>query len=76
MVVSQLRTDGRVLEAGRTDLGYIDAGQAFIRRSHIGDRRIPLDYNGDCYWLQEVLDCLRGWRGSPMSSPCTTQSLA
>jgi hypothetical protein len=55
VVVSQLRTDGRVLTAGSTELGFIDAGQAFIKRQWIGDRRIPLDYNGDCYWLQEVL---------------------
>ena len=50
-----LRTDGRILEAGRTDLGYIDAGQAFIRVEQIAGRMIPDDYNGDCFWLQEVL---------------------
>lgn len=57
IVFSQQRTDGRILWAAPENvrLGYIDVGQAFLSRECIGDRRIPLQYDGDFWWLQECL---------------------
>lgn len=57
VIVSQQRTDGRVLPAAPRYMapGGVDIGQAFLRRDLIGDQRIPLDYNGDGMFLQSVL---------------------
>lgn len=58
VVFSQQRTDGRVLTARPENVmvGSIDIGQAFIKRSLVGDHRIPEDYNGDGMFLSAVLD--------------------
>jgi hypothetical protein len=57
IVVSQDRGNGQVLRAavGNLKVGQIDMGQAIIRRSLIGDKRVPLRYDGDGFWLVEVL---------------------
>jgi hypothetical protein len=57
VIVSQQRTDGRVLQAVPEHMvpGMVDIGQAFLRRDLIGDDRIPIDYNGDGMFLQTVL---------------------
>lgn len=57
VVVSQDRADGRHLKAARANVrvGHIDIGQAVIRRSAIGDHRIPEHYEGDGRFLADVL---------------------
>lgn len=57
VVVSQQRTDGRVLHAHPDYVcpGQIDIGQAVLSRELIGRRRIPLAYDGDGAFLQTVL---------------------
>jgi len=57
VVVSQLRSSGRVLEAApeHAHPGAIDVGQAFLRRELIGAARIPEEYDGDGWWLLELL---------------------
>jgi len=57
LVVSQQRTDGRVLRSHPHFAvpGMIDIGQVVLSRDLIGDSRIPIDYNGDGMFLQEVL---------------------
>lgn len=57
VVVSQQRTDGRVLPATPSQAvpGGIDIGQAFLRREWLGTRRIPRSYEGDGVFLMEVL---------------------
>jgi len=57
IIVSQQRTDGRVLQAHPINMcpGGVDIGQAFLQRDLIGDHRIPIDYNGDGMFLQAVL---------------------
>jgi hypothetical protein len=57
IIVSQDRGNGQVLHAAVDNLkvGQIDMGQAIMRRSLIGDKRIPLLYGGDGLWLTEVL---------------------
>lgn len=57
VIVSQQRTDGRVLVAAPQMVcpGGVDIGQAFLRRELIGEHRIPIDYNGDGMFLQAVL---------------------
>lgn len=58
IIFSQQRSDGRVLVACPEHVvpGMVDIGQAFLRRELIGYRRIPIDYNGDGMFLQEVLE--------------------
>lgn len=58
VVVAQQRTDGRVLW-GELVVGSIDVGQVFLRRHLIVDHRIPETYDGDGYWLIEVLEDAR-----------------
>lgn len=70
IILSQRRTDGRVLQAGPENVvvGSIDIGQAFLRREWIGDRRIPEDYNGDGMFLRTVLSGARIlWVPEPLS---------
>lgn len=74
VVFSQLRTDGRVLHAAPENvrLGFIDIGQAFLRRGAIGDTRIPLSYEGDFHFLNEILTVLWAqedvhWIDEPLS---------
>lgn len=57
VVVSQLRADGRVLEASPENVrvGGIDIGQVALRRELIGDERIPESYEGDGLFLERVL---------------------
>lgn len=57
VVVSQKRRDGRDLRAVPQDarLGTIDIGQAVLRRSLIGDERIPEVYDGDGRFLEQLL---------------------
>jgi hypothetical protein len=57
IIVSQQRSDGRVLPAAPEQMcpGGVDIGQAFLRRDLIGDHRIPEHYNGDGMFLQTVL---------------------
>jgi hypothetical protein len=57
VIVSQQRTSGDVLHARPENIcvGGVDIGQAFLRRDLIGDRRIPIDYNGDGLFLEAVL---------------------
>jgi hypothetical protein len=63
VIVSQRRTDGRVLLASpeRMCAGGVDIGQAFLQRNLIGDHRIPEDYNGDGLFLQAVLEGEDEW---------------
>lgn len=70
IVVSQLRSDGRVLGASPVNMvvGACDIGQAFLRKRLVGDRRIPIDYNGDGMFLGEVLaDASVAWLPQPLS---------
>lgn len=65
MVVAQMRNDPRrVLPVGVdfSHPGHIDIGQAFLRRELIGAARIPLSYEGDGIFLEELLDPARGAR--------------
>jgi hypothetical protein len=57
IVVSQKRTTGVVLQARPENMvvGKVDAGQAVIRRSLIGDLLIPETYAGDGEWLECLL---------------------
>lgn len=57
VVVSQLRTDGRVLRAasGNAVLGSIDAGQVVLSSDLIAGRLIPETYAGDGVWLESIL---------------------
>lgn len=57
VVVSQDRTDGRLLNASAENVrvGHIDIGQAVIRRNVIGQHRIPIHYEGDGWFLMDVL---------------------
>ncbi len=57
LVVDQTRADGRYLIAApdQVAIGYIDAGQAIIRRDLIADKRLPENYEGDGHWLMSVL---------------------
>ncbi len=57
IVVSQKRTTGFVMHASPENMvaGKVDAGQAVIRRSFIGDLKIPETYGGDGEWLQCLL---------------------
>jgi hypothetical protein len=57
VVVSQRRVNGTVLQASSENavVGGIDAGQAVLRRSFIGDYRIPEEYAGDGMWLETLL---------------------
>ena len=57
IVVSQKRVNGMVLQAAPENavVGGIDAGQAVLRRSFIGDYRIPETYAGDGMWLEVLL---------------------
>jgi hypothetical protein len=57
VIVSQQRTDGRVLLAQPSWMvpGGVDIGQAFLRRDLIGDHRIPESYEGDGEFIQAVL---------------------
>lgn len=56
-VVSQQRKDGYILTASpeNSRVNKIDAGQAIVHRSAIGDCRLPELYNGDGIYLEEVL---------------------
>src|SRR5262245_27127769 len=70
VVVSQKRTDGRTLTAdpGQVRVGYIDIGPAFLKRSLIGDIRIPETYEGDFHFLHHVLVGARvAWVHEPLS---------
>lgn len=57
IVVCQQRADGRLLVAAPEYAvrGHIDIGQAILRRSAIGDARIPEDYDGDGLFLEPLL---------------------
>lgn len=57
IVVSQKRTTGVVLQARpeNVKVGMIDAGQVVLRRSVIGESRIPPTYAGDGEWLESLL---------------------
>lgn len=57
IVFSQQRSTGGVLAACRENVvvGGIDIGQAFLRRSVIGDHRLPENYNADGVFLAAVL---------------------
>jgi hypothetical protein len=57
VVVSQRRTTGSVLQAQPHWMvpGGVDIGQAIIRRSVIGQERIPISYEGDGMFLQSLL---------------------
>jgi len=57
VVVAQTRADGRVFPAGpeSVKVGYIDAGQALLRRDAVGDDRLPETYEGDGQFLERVL---------------------
>lgn len=57
VVVSQQRSDGPVLRAASTNLrvGFVDIGQAVLRRDLIGNARIPTTYVGDGVFLSELL---------------------
>lgn len=70
VIVAQRRTDGRILPAGPSEVypGGIDVGQAFLSRELIGTHRIPEVYDGDGYWLVEVLAGARiVWVHEPLS---------
>jgi hypothetical protein len=57
VVVNQERADGRYLVARPEDVrpGWIDVGQAIIRRDLIGEHRMPLNDLGDGLLLEEIL---------------------
>ncbi len=57
IVVSQRRTTGVVLQAcpENMEVGKVDAGQVLIKRSLIGDLRIPETYAGDGEWIEALL---------------------
>jgi hypothetical protein len=57
VVVNQERADGRYLVARPEDVraGWIDAGQAILRRDLIGDHRLQPSYIGDGLLLEEIL---------------------
>lgn len=57
VVVSQDRADGRHLQAcpENVRIGYIDIGQAVLRRDLIFSHRIPENYEGDGWFLTAVL---------------------
>jgi hypothetical protein len=57
VVFGQSRADGRTLYASEDDarIGYIDIGQAFLRRDVIGEHRLPEHYDGDGMFLEVVL---------------------
>ena len=56
-VFSQRRTTGVVLQAKPKNMvvGSVDAGQAVLLRSYIGDLLIPETYAGDGEWLECLL---------------------
>lgn len=56
-VVSQRRTTNVVLQAKPENMvvGKVDAGQAVLRRSFVGDTLIPETYAGDGEWLHGLL---------------------
>jgi hypothetical protein len=62
VVVSQSRTDGRVLHAHEDNVrvGSIDIGQAVLRRDLIGTLRIPETYEGDGELLEALLPSCAG----------------
>jgi hypothetical protein len=62
LVVSQTREDGRYLpaEEQQVRVGFIDAGQAIMRRDFIGDHRLPKNYVGDGEWLSDLLPSREG----------------
>ncbi len=57
LIVDQTRRDGRYLVAAPENVrvGFIDAGQAIMRRDFIGNERLPLNYEGDGHWLSSLL---------------------
>ncbi len=57
VVVSQKRSDGRVLDAAPANLrvGRVDTGQVLIRRDLIGLERFPDVYVGDGLFIESVL---------------------
>lgn len=61
VVFSQSRLERPALRASpdHARRGHIDIGQAFLRRSVIGDARIPEDYDGDGMFLEPLLARIR-----------------
>lgn len=61
LVVSQARADGRTLRAAPENVrvGFIDAGQALLRRDLIGEERLPETYEGDGQLLERLLPAAR-----------------
>jgi len=57
VVFGQTRADGRVLDSGleHARVGYIDIGQAIIRRASIADTRLEEHYDADGVFLEAVL---------------------
>lgn len=57
LIVGQSRSDGTYLPGTiwSVSVGLIDIGQALLRRDLIGKKRIPLLYDGDGYFLVDVL---------------------
>ncbi len=57
VVVSQERRNGVILHASSDQVrtGYVDIGQAVLRRDLIGDARLPECYEGDGRFLERVL---------------------
>jgi hypothetical protein len=68
-ILSQRRVDRTLIaDPSNVRVGEIDIGQAMLRREWIGDRRIPIDYNGDGMFLREVLHGARVvWVPEPFS---------
>ncbi len=57
LVVSQPREqeDDLIAAEGNARAGYIDVGQAVMRRDFIGDHRLADSYEGDGHWLGALL---------------------
>lgn len=57
VVVDQDLKHGQVRKAAKKSvrIGFIDAGQAIVRRDLIGLQRLPLVYEGDGYLLCAIL---------------------
>lgn len=59
-IVEQQRADGSILVTSPDNVrwGCIDIGQAVLRRSAIGDHRIPEEYIGDGLFLEKLIPTL------------------
>lgn len=70
VIFDQVRADGRYLIASEHDarVGFIDIGQAFLRRTAIGDHRLPEHYDGDGLFLEAVLaECRVAFVNRPLT---------